>query len=306
MNDIIIHQSIADLYETLGLPIKHPLDFTIHFLPDICKTVPYKSAIFRADYFSFTFTKQGKGHYINDGHRFPFRANTMYFTNPGHTKAYEIDELGDSYIVKLTEAFLRENVHPDIFSEFPFLLAEVAPPRALSAEEYEELEVIYQQIFHHFHKESPYKNRILGNLFTILLLKIKEKCWQCYNPIEEGDRSSQIVKRFKVLLAKHFKNIMRQPKEHTLQVQDLAQELNLHPNYLSNVIKTKTGHSVNYWITKKLTATAKSLLKNYEHSSKEISYSLGFSEPTHFSRFFKKQTGMTPSAYKKSLQPVYS
>jgi len=307
MSEIIVHQTIAEFYGSVGMPIEQDIDFTIHYLPDIHQSLPYKSPVFRAEYFSFVFVKAGKGHYLTDNHRFAFGNYTIYFTNPGHIKAFEMDTLSDAYIITLTEAFLRENVHPDIFEEFPFLLAETVPPKQLSVEEFQETEGIYQQIFHHFHTNSPYKSRILGNLFVVLLLKIKERCWQLYNPLEEGDRTSQIVKTFKKLLAKQFTGILKNPQESTLlQVQDLAQQMNLHPNYLSQVIKSKTGQSVHHWINKRTLTTAKSLLRNTALSSKEISYSLGFSEATHFSRFFKKQTGMTPTAYKKSLQLAHS
>ena len=115
------------------------------------------------------------------------------------------------------------------------------------------------------------------------------------------------MKTFRKLLAQHFEGITKNPQEPALlQVQDFANEMNLHPNYLSQVIKSKTGKSVNYWIHQRMVSVAKALLKNAALSSKEISYSLGFSEATHFSRFFKKQTGMTPTTYKKSLQLAHS
>ena len=84
-----------------------------------------------------------------------------------------------------------------------------------------------------------------------------------------------------------------------LQVQDLAAEMNLHPNYLNSVIKSKTGKTVNQWISRRSTAVAKSLLLNTTLSAKEIAYRMGYSEPTHFSRFFKKQTGMAPRTFRQ-------
>ena len=307
MSQITIHKSIADFYNAVGLPIKQDIDFSIHYLPDIHQQFPYKSPIFRADYFSFVFIKKGQGHYRLDDYHYAFGNQTMYFTNPGHIKAFEIDSMEDGYIITLTESFLRENVHPNIFEEFPFLLAEMVPIKQLNEEEFNETAGIYEQIFHHYQKDSIFKKNILGNLFVVMLLTIKERCWRFYNPIDEGDRNSQIVKTFRKLLAQHFEGITKNPQEPALlQVQDFANEMNLHPNYLSQVIKSKTGKSVNYWIHQRMVSVAKALLKNAALSSKEISYSLGFSEATHFSRFFKKQTGMTPTTYKKSLQLAHS
>ena len=300
--ELIVHHKISDLYKSLNLPIEQEMDFTIHFLPAIHSKTPFKSPVFRADYFSFVFIKEGSGNYTIDDKTFSFASQTIYFTNPGHIKSFEIENSKDAYIITLTESFLRENVHPDIFGEFPFLLAETVPPKKMLQNDFSEFEILYKQIFNEFKIKSEYKNKILGNLFVVLLLKIKEKFWLSYNPIEEGDRNSQIVKSFKILLEREFKKATSTGMNITIQVQDYANELNLHPNYLNSVIKSKTGRTVNDWISKRTLSVAKSLLKNTTYSSKEIAYKLGFSEPTHFSRFFKKHTQLSPNTFRKSNQ----
>lgn len=298
---IIVHHSISDLYKTLGLSFEKEIDFTILSIPDIHPQIPYKSPNLRADYFSFILTIEGSGVYYLDDNKFPFGSGTIYFTNPGHIKSYELNESKEAFIITLNENFMRENVHPEIFAEFPFLLAEIAPPNKPSPDDFEEFMLIYKQILSEFHKGSKYKNKILGNLFLILLLKIKEKFWLNYNPIDEGNRNSQIVNSFKQLLESESRKVMDgKQNDSKLYVQYFAEKLNLHPNYLNSVIKSKTGKTVNDWISKRTLSVAKSLLMSTSYSSKEIAYKLGFSEPTHFSRFFKKHTHLSPSTYRKS------
>lgn len=299
--EIIAHHKISDLYNTLELPFEKEIDFTILSIPDIHPQIPFKSPILRADYFSFILTIDGSGIYYLDDHKFSFDSKTIYFTNPGHIKSYELHESKDAYIITLTENFLRDNIHSEIFGEFPFLLAEIVPPKKMSHNDFEEFEILYKQILNEFKKDSKYKNKVIGNLFMVLLLKIKEKFWLNYNPIEEGNRNSQIVKSFKHLLESEFKGIIEKPQNDSkLQVQYFAEKLNLHPNYLNSVIKSKTGRTVNDWISKLTLSVAKDLLMNTSHSSKEIAYRLGFSEPTHFSRFFKKHTQLSPGAFRES------
>lgn len=298
--EIIVHHKISDLYKTLGLTSAQEIDFTVLSIPDIHPEIPFKSPILRADYFSFILTKEGSGTYYLDENRFPYSSRTFYFTNPGHLKSYELHEAKEALIITLTEKFLRENVHLEIYGEFPFLLAEIVPPQKLSENEFEEFDILYKQILNEFEKNSEYKDKILGNLFSVLLLKIKEKFWSGYNPIDEGNRNSQIVKSFKQLLELRFKKMLDTDENVSkLQAQDLAEELNIHPNYLNSVIKSKTGRTVNDWISERTLSVAKSLLMSTNNSSKEIAYKLGFSEPTHFSRFFKKHTTLSPSAFRK-------
>ena len=206
----------------------------------------------------------------------------------------------EAYIITLTESFLRDHVHTEIYGEFPFLLAEKVPPHQLSAGTFEDFDLLYQQILLEFKSNSRFKKKIIGNLVMVLLLKIKEKFWSKYNPIEEGNRDSQIVKSFKRLLETEFKKILGTDQSDIKpQAQYFAEKMNLHPNYLNSVIKSKTNKTVNQWISSRTLSVAKSRLINTSYSVKEIAYQLGFSEPTHFSRFFKKHTQQSPITFRK-------
>lgn len=296
-----IHHSIADLYKTLNLPFDPDRDFTILSVPGIHPHLPFRSPPLRANYFSFVLNHRGAGTYYLDHHEFPFGPQTIYFTNPGHIKAYELVSSEEAYIITLNERFLRENVQADIYGAFPFLLAEKAPPKQLGPADFQDFATLYQQMLLEFGRDSPYQDRILGNLFTVLLLKIKEKFWSAYNPIEEGNRDSEIVKTFKRLLEAEFKEVLENDRpEVKLQVQYFAEKMSLHPNYLTSVIKSKTGRTVQDWIASRTLSFAKTLLTTTSYSAKEIAYQLGFSEPTHFGRFFKRHTQESPTAFRKA------
>lgn len=306
---ILIFNTIQDLYKHLKLPVDKidpDCEFAIHNLGDIHKTLPYISPVFRANYFSFAFVKNSSGKYTTDDQVFETTPGTIYFTNPGHYKSFEWHDLKDVYMINLSESFLKENVHADIFEEFPFLLSETVPPRVLNAELFAEFEQLYLQILKEYSSGSPYRNRMIGNLFVVILLKIKEHFWKDYNPIYEGNRSSQIVKNFKMLLEKHYRDLSTGVVERAFRVQEYADDQHLHPNYLSNVIKSKTGKPIGTWITEKTIAEAKSLLQNSSTSIKEIAYRLGFAESAHFSNYFKKHTDLSPVLYRRERNKTTS
>lgn len=298
----LIFKNIRDQYINFGLPvdgIDERTDFAIHNLKDVHHSVPYASPVFRPGFFSFVFVKDAYGKYTTDDLAFDTVPGTIYFTNPGHFKSYHWRQINEVYVVTLSESFLKENVHPDIFEEFPFLLAETVQPRVLNPEAFAEFEQLYLQINREYLSNSPYRNRLIGNLFVVLLLKIKEYFWKDYNPIYEGNRSSQIVKNFKMMLEKHYRDLNRGIVEQAFRVQDYADAQSLHPNYLSNVIKIKTGKPIGTWIADKTIAEARSMLQNSSISIKEIAYRLGFSESNHFSSYFKKHTNTTPALFRK-------
>lgn len=298
----IIFNTLLDQYLYQGLPVDSidaKTAFTIHNLKDIHFELPYTSIVYRTNFFSFVFVKDGIGRYTTDEQTFNTSPGTIYFTNPGHFKSFEWQQINDVHLVTLSESFLKENVHPKIFEEFPFLLAETVPPRTLQPKVFAEFEQLYLQIEKEYFSSSTYRTRMIGSLFVVLLLKIKEYFWEDYNPIYEGNRSSQIVKQFKRTLEQHYRDLVSGKADKVFRVQDYADAQHLHPNYLSNVIKSKTGKPIGTWISEKTITEARSLLQHSPASIKEIASQLGFTESTHFSNYFKKQTGVSPVLYRK-------
>lgn len=81
-----------------------------------------------------------------------------------------------------------------------------------------------------------------------------------------------------------------------------ADKLYLTPKYLSKLIKSISGKSAHEWIDSFVVLEAKNLLKYSDMSIKSIVYELNFPNQTTFYRFFKAQTGMTPSEYRKGAE----
>ena len=302
INDNFEVKSLYDLYQHLGLPkdfLETSEGFTIHNLNQVGFSLPYESPSFRPDYFSFLFVKNGVGQYTIDSSTFKAENHSIYFTNPSNFRIFSWKKIEEVYLITFDETFLKNYVSHEIFTEFPFLLAETISPKIVSDEFYNETENIYLHIQQVYNFQTVDKFKVIGHLLAVLLYKIKSYFWQDYNPIYEGNRSSQIVKLFKQQLERHYKDLGAGKIETVFRVQEYADAQNLHPNYLSNVIKTKTGKAISTWIADKTIIEAKSLLLNTDISIKEITYKLGFSETAHFSNYFKKNCGTSPIEYRK-------
>lgn len=300
--EIRTFNNLQDQYRSMGMPvdlIDAHAGFTIFNLKDVVNAVPFSSPVSRLNFFVFSFTKQGQGWYSIDEQTFELGPGTVYFTNPGHFRAYQWNVIEEVYLITLSEEFLRENVHPDVFDEFPFLLAETFPARVTTPEVFAEFEQLYKAIHKEYLARSPFRKKLIANLFVVLLLKIKEYCWLDYNPIYEGNRGSKIVRDFKQQLEQHYREVRAGKAERLLVLQDYADMQSLHSNYLSNVIKAKTGKPVGTWIAEKTIAEARNQLKNAKLSVKEIAYHLHFAEAAHFTNYFKKHTGLSPVEYRK-------
>lgn len=297
--------STLEKFKVLGLPthlVTGTGDFNMLQSHLAGFPLPWGVPLMRINYFVFAFATDARGHYVIDDQTFPFEPCSVFFTNPGHYRSVWFDELKEYWTITFSESFLKENTHANIFEEFPFLLSDTYPGVVLSRDAYSELEGLYKQMHRECLSASPYRNRIIANLFVVLLLKLKEHFHFDEAALANGGRADDIVTQFKRLLEKHYRELNDRIVSKVFRVQDYASALKLHPVYLSNLVKLKTGKSIVTWISEKNIAEAKSLLKNSALAVNEICYRLGFLQPSHFNNYFKKHTGLSPGSYKKVKQ----
>lgn len=303
LSENIESNSLFELYKALNLSVNLfdlTEGFTIFNLNEIGFKLPYKSRSFRPNFFSFLFVKEGKGQYCIDEHSFEVEPRSIYFTNPSNYRTFSWQEIDNILLITFDETFLKKYIGEEVYTDFPFLLTEIVRPRIVADAFFHEIENINHQIFTEYRNSTSSRYKIIGHLLAVLLFKIKEHIWTDYNPIYEGNRSSQIVISFKRLLEQHYRDLNSGKTDTAFRVQDYANAQNLHPNYLSSVIKSKTGKNITSWIAEKTLTEAKSLLQNASISIKEITFKLGFTETAHFSNFFKKHEGISPLQYRKS------
>lgn len=84
-------------------------------------------------------------------------------------------------------------------------------------------------------------------------------------------------------------------------VNDIAESLNLTPDYLSSLLKSLTGQTTQQHIHSKLIEKAKAKLSTTHLSVSEIAYELGFEHPQSFSKLFKSKTRQTPLEFRASF-----
>lgn len=82
-------------------------------------------------------------------------------------------------------------------------------------------------------------------------------------------------------------------------VKQLAEQVHLSPNYLSDMLKRETGMNAQDRIHCYLIEEAKNQLLSTDKSISELAYALGFEYPSYFSRLFKTKTGMTPAEFRR-------
>ena len=103
------------------------------------------------------------------------------------------------------------------------------------------------------------------------------------------------------VLAQQFQQLVDKLYIDSKNVSDYAEQLNVTPNYLTTTVKQITGKTAKDIIQERLFLESKTILSFTDLDIAEIAYQLNFSEPTHFTRFFKKYSGTTPNKFRQTL-----
>ena len=106
---------------------------------------------------------------------------------------------------------------------------------------------------------------------------------------------SDILTRFQNVLKEYYSS-GEQLRSGLPTLQYMAEKLCLSPSYLGDLIKRSTGTNASKYIQRMIKKKKKNLMSAGQNIS-QTAYSLGFDYPQHFSRFFKREEGITPKEY---------
>ncbi|MBY3624444.1 response regulator [Acinetobacter sp. CUI P1] len=115
---------------------------------------------------------------------------------------------------------------------------------------------------------------------------------KAYSDSRSDNIRSDLMERIRRFIQGNIKDI-------TLQA--VADNVNLHPVYVSNLFKQETGENFSNYVLRLRMEKAVQLLKYKDLRISQIAHEIGYQKPQYFIKLFKSQYGMTPQEYKNSL-----
>lgn len=87
-----------------------------------------------------------------------------------------------------------------------------------------------------------------------------------------------------------------------LHFRELARQLGMHPVYVSRAFQRYAGLSMRNYVRARRLAEARHLLGTTQRTAAAIALDTGFADASHLSRTFAQTLGLTPRAFRKTLQ----
>lgn len=131
----------------------------------------------------------------------------------------------------------------------------------------------------------------------ILYEYVKIFLYEACHILDDTSSQSNVGKKDRNITSQFFMNVDKYYKENR-KVEFYAQLIGITPKHLAYIIKKTTGKYPSEWLDNYAVLEAKKILRSTDDSIQNISYDLNFATPSHFVKFFKAKTGMTPKEFR--------
>ncbi len=296
-------RTIAEYHRMMELPKpEHPLISVIN-LESIKYVPPQETISVIFDFYSIALKRTPNAKYKYGQQEYDFDEGVMFFMSPGQVFGVKIDK--DAVLERRGWLLL---VHPDFLwntslaktiKQYQYFSYSVNEALHLSEKE----EAIINGIIENM--EQEYRSNIDNFSQSVIVSQLElllNYSNRFYNRqfITRKKASSDLLIKLEDLLNEYF------DRQNELQgglptVKYIADQLNVSPNYLSDMLRTLTGQNAQQHIHNKLIEKAKEALSTTSLSVGEIAYRLGFEHPQSFNKLFKNKTNVSPLEFRNSF-----
>jgi len=292
--------SISKFHKLLSLPEpKHPLVSVINLSEGIfLEDEIWKGFVNR--FYCVALKRNATGKIRYGQQHYDYDKGVLSFTAPNQVQYLDLQNVqcdSNGYLLIFHEDFLLKHSLANTISSYGFFSYAVNEALHLSEDEENNLlEILYKIDKECQHIDQHTQEIILSQIE--LLLNYSKRFYE-RQFITRKSGSHQLLTKFEIYLNDYFEN--SSSGKGLLTVHQIAEAMNISPNYLSDLLRIQTGQNTQQHIHEKLISKAKEKLSITELSVSEIAYELGFEHAQSFSTLFKKKTKLSPLEFRQSF-----
>lgn len=247
----------------------------------------------RHDFFEVLYLSKGSGFHVIDGNKYEIKPPCVFFMSPG--QAHKIEFSGDieGFIFIFTpEFYLINQTNQNRLIEFPFFftIRQDNPPLNLFDEkEIKFLESLFEKGISELAKGESYSVELLRSVLDLILTS----CSTLYKTDED-----LLTKGKGHIVVKKFFQLVEENYAQNLTVAEYAALMAITPNHLTQTVNQLTGKTSSQIIKSKQILEIKRLLVHTNLSVTEIAIRLNFPDQSYFTKFFKREAGVSPLQYR--------
>ena len=243
----------------------------------------------RHDFFEVLYLQKGSGYHVIDGNKYEIKPPCVFFMSPGQAHKLELSQDIEGYIFIFTADFyLLNRSNQNSLIEFPFFytIHQDNPPLLLHNEkDISFLETLFRQSIAEIDQSGDHILDMLRSILDLILITCAARYLVNENLLNKGKGQ---------ILVKKFFHLIEENNQKNLLLSEYAGIIGVTANHLTQTVKVLTGKTSLQIIKAKQLLEIKRLLVHTSLNVSEIASQLNFEDQSYFSKFFKRETGLTP------------
>jgi AraC-like DNA-binding protein len=233
---------------------------------------------------------RGRGTFTLDAERCPVAPGVMLFTRPGELRAWDVRGL-DGACLFFTAEFVAEAFADARFLDALACFRPGRPSAALRLTRGERRLFLarvraMQREIRTLRDDAPHALRAV--LYELLVLV--NRWYARAHGAAPRTPTSAVVE--------HFLELVERDHARRHGVADYARELGLTPGHLGALCRQALRSSAGRVVRQRLTLEARRLLAHSDLTAAQVGFRLGFEDPAYFARFFRRECGLSPTAFR--------
>ena len=242
----------------------------------------------RTDFYQIVLIESGESVQTVDFTPIKLQSGQILFIAKNQVISFDTVSTYSGKIILFTDIFFnRCDCQPRLFKQLNIFNPFTGNTPVAATEKLKSLFHLLEQEFTAQH--DIFQTDIIHNLLSAFLIESSRQNPRETNPLKNQEYS--IASRFAELVELHYSSLRK--------VNDYIELMAIAAKPFSKALQTTIGKTPKQFIDDRILLEAKRLLVYSNETIKEITFLLGFEEPTNFSKFFREQTGLSPAEFKK-------
>lgn len=251
------------------------------------------------NHFELIFIHKGAGSHCLSNMRHPYTDNSLFLLTPADHHHFDITAETTFTFIKFTNVYLRQPGHLPAehrwnkdMDEFLICMRNHPQPLIRSAADADNLDKLLRVIVTEWQETKNENSETIFFLLQAVLSVVKRNLHQAAGLSDTKDEKITAIINY---IHQHIYSI-----EHTQQ-EHLSKRFGLSKKYLGAFFKEQTGTPLRDYVNQYKLHLVINRLRYSSLSLKEISEELGFTDLSHFNKFFRNHHGMNPTTFREQL-----
>ncbi|KAA9349087.1 helix-turn-helix domain-containing protein [Larkinella humicola] len=270
----------------------------------VCKTLDEcPKSEHQHSFFELIYILSGTGRQCINQNQFAYRAGHLFLITPEDCHSFEIETTTQFFFLRFNDIYIQSGALPTgSIQRLEYILqnANHQPGCILKNQPDKGLvQPLIEAIVREYENRDLYNKELIQQLVNTLIVVVARNIAR-YMPEQVSENTDE--KALDILA--YIQNTIYEPDK--IRAEAVSQHFGISETYLGRYFKKHTAETMQQYITRYRLKLIEARLKHSSMRMTEIARELGFTDESHLNKFFRKQKGCSPTAFRKAGQELQS